>query len=76
MGTFVPIIDRRVLGPGMLGSIKFEVRPCVANWKHASRSEGKASLGEKPFKEEGAPAGSFKDIIVDKRNKEDFQQIH
>ena len=47
----------------------------MANWKHASSSEGKASLGEKPFKEEGAPAGSFKDIIVDKRNKEDFQQI-
>ena len=35
--------------------------------------EGKASLGEKPLKEEEAPAGSFKDIIVDKHNKEDFQ---
>ena len=44
----------------------------MANWKHARNSEGTASLGEKPFKEEGAPAGSFKDIIVDKTNKEDF----
>ena len=75
MGTFVPIIDRRVLGPGMLGSIKFEVRPCVANWKHASRSEGKASLGEKPLEEEEASVESFEDIIVDKRNKEDFHNL-
>ena len=58
---------------GMLGSIKFEVRPCVANWKHARNSEGIASLGEKPLKEEEASVESFEDIYVDKHNKEDFQ---
>ena len=33
---------------------------------------GKASLGRKPLKEEEALTESFKDIIVDKTNKEDF----
>ena len=31
---------------------------------------GKASLGGKPLKEEEAPTESFKEIIVDKANKE------
>ena len=48
----------------------------MANWNHAKDSEGITSLGEKPLEEEEASAGSFKDILVDKRNKEDFQQIH
>ena len=31
----------------------------MANWKHASNSEGKASLGEKPLEEEDASAMVF-----------------
>ena len=43
----------------------------MANWNLASRREkARASLGGKPLKEEEAPTESFKEIIVDKANKE------
>ena len=57
------------------GSIKFEVSPCMANWNLASRREkARASLGGKPSQEEEGPTESFKELIVDKVNKENFNR--
>ena len=47
----------------------------MANWNLASRSEkARASLGGKPLKEEEGPTESFKEIIVDKVNIENFNR--
>ena len=52
----------------------FEASPCMEAWKLARTSQrrGKDSLGGKPSEKEEGPNESFKEVINDCVNKENF----